>query len=215
MNKFYDEKLAAKISGDKDGEIFAKLMMVSSYGKFGQNGREFKNYALTDAISVPEDFKIIDDDCNWQLYAEHETGYKIWQQPAPIDRFFNVATAASITGYVRAYLWQTICASDEPIYCDTDSLMCKNFSGEMGTEIGQWKLEANLDRLYIGGRKFYAVRKSNDGEYKTACKGARLTANQIVNEVKHGGGFIWQKEAPAYSLKYGARFLKRKISRQI
>ncbi len=210
--KFFEEKKKAEKGSDE--ETFAKLMLNSCYGKFGQNGRLFKNFVLTDSVHVPEDFEETENGYNWQLYSIHETGYKIWQQDAPIDRFFNVATAASITGYVRAYLWKTICESESPIYCDTDSLICKNFAGELGDNLGQWKLENKLDRLYIGGRKFYAIRDKKTKEYKTACKGGRLTSEQIVKEVKKGGGVIWRKEAPAYSLKYGARFLERKISRQ-
>ena len=213
VNKFYEEKLQSKLNGDKDNELFSKLMLNSCYGKFGQDGRQFKDYQLLPFNCVPEDYKP-EGENEWSLYAEHETGFCIWEKPAPVDRFYNVATAASITGFVRAYLWEAICSSENPIYCDTDSLMCEKFHGKLGNELGQWKIEAELDQLYIGGRKFYAVHDKENDEWKTACKGARLSAEQIINTIKHNEPFVWKKDAPSYSLRFGARFLERKISMQ-
>lgn len=219
VDLFYKEKLAAKKSGDKDKELHSKLMLNSCYGKFGQDPRKYKDYCLTPAHCVPVDFVPMENQTNdggpyWQLHAQHETGVSIWEKPAPSDRFYNVATAASITGYVRAYLWKALCASESPVYCDTDSIMCKSFNGPMGDKLGDWSLECDIDQIFIGGRKFYAVHDSTNDQWKTACKGARLTSNQIVSEIKTGNGFQWIKDAPSYSLKYGARFLKRKITRQ-
>jgi hypothetical protein len=218
VDKFYKEKLAAKIVGDKDNELHSKLMLNSCYGKFGQDPRKYKDYCLTPAHCVPPDFvprhEQIEGEVYWELHAEHETGICIWQKPAPSDKFYNVATAASITGFVRAYLWEALCAVDRPIYCDTDSIMCHKFKGAKGDKLGEWSLECNLDDIYIGGRKFYAVHDSDNNKYKTACKGARLTSEQIITTIKTGNSFEWIKDAPSYSIKYGARFLKRKITRQ-
>lgn len=216
VNKFYGGRLEAKKNGDETLAFFLKRILTSCYGKFGQDGRNFKNYCLTGTDEVPENyFKLKNDPKKrWRLHTENEIGVNVWKQPAPVNRYNNVATAASITGYVRAYLWRAICDSVEPVYCDTDSIMCEKFNGKLGEEIGDWKLEAELDRIYIGGRKFYAAHVKNSKIYKTACKGGRLTASQIITVIKTGKGFVWKKDAPAYSLKYGARFLKRKINRQ-
>jgi len=218
VDKFYQEKLAAKKAGDSDSELHSKLMLNSCYGKFGQDPRKYKDYILTDSTSVPNEFvnksEQIEGEDYWELYSEHETGVNIWRIAAPSDRYYNVATAASITGFVRAYLWEALCKVDRPIYCDTDSIISHKFKGEIGDELGQWSLECHLDDIYIGGRKFYAVRDSNKKTYKTACKGARLTQEQIISVIKTGTGFEWKKSAPSYSIKYGARFLKRKITRQ-
>lgn len=244
VTKFYNGRLEYKKNGNVTFAYFFKIVMNSCYGKFGQDGRQFKNYCLTGHSEVPENYFELEEaiieqekvhkkfgdkddlielerlqDKQWIIHSEiHDS--LIWEQPAPVNRYNNVATAASITGYVRAYLWRAICDSVEPVYCDTDSIMCKKFNGEMGNKLGQWKLEANLDRIYIGGRKFYSVHikddKSDDRskQYKTACKGGRLTPLQIMTVIKTGKSFTWEKKAPAYSLKYGARFLRRKINRQ-
>lgn len=216
VSKFYEGRLLHKKNGNKDFEYFFKIILNSCYGKFGQDGRQFKNYCLTSQSEMPENYFELKDeeDKAWKLHSEAANNVSIWEQPAPVNRFNNVATAASITGYVRAYLWRAICNSTDPVYCDTDSLMCKNFGGEIGEKLGQWKIEATLDKIYVGGRKFYAARVAKTGEYKTACKGGRLTDDQIINVIKTGKGFVWEKEAPAYSLKYGARFLRRSINRQ-
>lgn len=230
VNQFYDGRLQAKKDGNETLAFFLKIILNSCYGKFGQDGRQFKNYCLTGHSEVPENFFNLKDslDKAWTLYSENHA-VNIWEQPAPVHVYNNVATSASITGYVRAYLWQAICDSVEPVYCDTDSIMCKKFNGDKGNKLGEWKLEANLDRIYIGGRKFYACHvknsvKGNDikhdgsieknSEYKTACKGGVLTPIQIITEIKTGKGFIWEKASPAYSLKYGTRFLSRTINRQ-
>ncbi len=218
VDKYYNGKLEAKKEGDKDTEFFFKIILNSCYGKFGQDGRQFKKYQILLFNCVPDDWvepeQREENEHYWDLYAEHETGYCIWEKPDPVDRFYNVATAASITGYVRAYMWDSICKSVDPIYCDTDSIMCRKFNGELGDELGQWKVEAYLDLLYIGGRKFYAVHDRENKDWKTACKGARLSAEEIVDTIKYNRPCTWKKDAPSYSLRFGARFLERKISVQ-
>lgn len=213
VDKFYPEKKRGKESGDKTTETFAKFMLNAGYGKLGQNPREFRDFCLTPNNCVPEDYDPELDD-NWTLYQEHVTGVNIWERPAPQDRFYNVATAASITGWVRAYLWRAICDSENPIYCDTDSLLAEKFNGKIGKELGEWDIDALVDKSYIGGRKFYAVHNKNTGEWKTACKGGRLTPVQIINEIKNGGGYVWESDTPTFSLRFGMRYLSRKISRQ-
>jgi len=164
----------------------------------------------------------------WVVSSDLPCGLTIWERDEPSDRFYNVATAASITGYVRAMLWKAICESDMPIYCDTDSIMCKHFYGSIGDKLGQWEQEAILNKIYVGGKKLYAAHikgksLTNENGWKTASKGSRLTHNQIVSEVENRQklgleyfdenitGTNWQNSAPSFSLRYGARFVDRNI----
>jgi hypothetical protein len=58
----------------------------------------------------------------------------------------------------------------EPIYCDTDSLICRDLAGlDLDvSRLGAWKHEATFDRIIIAGRKLYAceVQGYPDGHEK-------------------------------------------------
>lgn len=203
VDKFFAMKLDAEKKGDKTTRQFAKLMLNSCYGKFGQDGREFKKFRLCDFGEVPVDFP------DWELHAETDFLKTIFERPDPIDRFYNVATAASITAFVRAYLWKAIVNSDGVLYCDTDSLICRGFGGAVSDKLGDWGLEARVDEAYIAQRKMYALL-TDTGEKKTASKGVRLSFEQIKEGVLSGVDILTEKDAPAFSLKYGARFFSRK-----
>jgi hypothetical protein len=204
VDKFFALKREAEDRGDSTARTFAKLMLNSAYGKFGQDGRQFEEYAITPFGGYPEGE-------SWNVYSHTETGHTIHNKPAPIDRFFNVATAASITGFVRAYLWRAVCASEAPLYCDTDAIMCNSFDGGVGVELGQWDIEARPVEIYIAQKKMYAI-KMEDGSVKKACKGVRLTFNQIKDGVLNKQNFVFKKPSPAFSLKYGTRFFTREIN---
>jgi hypothetical protein len=119
--------------------------------------------------------------------------------------------AASITGFVRAYLWRAINECERPLYCDTDSIICTSYSGKIGLELGDWEVEAEPTAAYIAQRKMYALQLPN-GETKTASKGVRLSFEEIKNGVLTGKNITQYKEAPAYSLKHGARFFSRETN---
>jgi hypothetical protein len=204
VNRFYADKLKAEKDGDAEARLFAKLMLNSCYGKFGQDGRDFKDFQIVDFGDVPDG-----DEWNW--HGDTETNHSIYEKPAPSDRFFNVATAASITGHVRAYLWKAICASETPLYCDTDSIICKKFHGKQGDQLGDWAMEANFKKAYIAQRKMYAMELT-DGTFKSASKGVRLDPSAIIEGVRNGGVKETKRDAPAFNLKYGARFFTRNVN---
>lgn len=212
VNRFYAMKNEAGADLEKTPEnpdakaryIFAKLMLNSAYGKFGQDGRKFEKFCICEFGEWP-------DGEGWLPYADTETGQRLFVRPDPQDSFFNVATAASITGAVRAKLWRTICAAKNPLYCDTDSLICENADIELGRELGQWKVEAEPVEVYIAQRKMYAMKDAN-GATKTASKGVRLTFEQIKEGVLTKQNLTFYRDAPAYSLKYGQRFFSREVA---
>lgn len=208
--KFYEEKKKAKAAGDKDNELFAKLLLNSCYGRFGMNPLNFKEYALAVVGESPLQG---DSEYAWQFVGDSDIADKsLFERPRPGDRFYNVATAASITGFVRAYLWRAIYQATDVLYCDTDSLICQNFGGEMGDELGQWDLEDKLSDVYIAGKKLYAAKVAGSDKWKKANKGARLTIAQIRSIVE-GGKFLWKNDAPAFSLRFGTRFVERELKK--
>lgn len=205
VNYFYNEKSQAKITGDKDTETFAKLMMNASYGKFGQDSREFHDYKLVEFGA--DEQSGFTWDCDVGDFELHKRKSKNDENDC---EFYNVATAASITGFVRAFLWRAICNSIGPIYCDTDSLLVESFGGDVGAEIGQWKYEADVKCAYIGGRKFYLLDCA-DGTTKRATKGFRATPEQLRKSIKTGDMIEYKKDAPAFNIKNGASFVERDI----
>lgn len=261
VNKFYEEKKHYKNIGDKDNETFSKLILNSCYGKFALNSRLFKKYCITPVGHLPpelinwyqyykvenmnelreaiifdseiEDYQAEDrlNILTWEVCNDID-GFTIWQRNEPTGRFYNTATAASITGHVRAFMWETICASEDVYYCDTDSIMCRKFHGKESDELGDWKLECIFDDLFIGGKKLYAghikdtpyksqkqynrMKEDKQNKYKklawkSASKGSRLNPYEIIEIVRDGKVIKWLNDAPAFSLRNGARFVDRNI----
>lgn len=208
VEKYFAEKFTAKASGDKIAELFAKLLLNSAYGKFGQDGRKFEEFCIVEYGEWPEDTSL---ENRWHWHSDTDTGQSFFRRDAPSDRFYNVATAASVTGFVRAFLWKSILACEKPLYCDTDSIICSKFNGDMGKELGQWDLEAELSEAHIAQRKMYAL-KLKDGSTKVASKGVRLDYDEIKNGVKYKQNVNHRKDAPAYSIKYGPRFFTKQIN---
>ena len=129
-----------------------------------------------------------------------------------------MATAASITGAARANLLRNLALSKRPIYCDTDSIICEGFRGELDeTRLGGWKLEAEGDRAAIAGKKLYTVfdsaeLKDTGASIKLASKGVRLTPREIV-AVCNGDEVTYRNPVPSFKLDGSAEFITRRINK--
>jgi DNA polymerase elongation subunit (family B) len=207
VEHFYNLRLKAKAEGDKARDLFAKIFLNALYGKFGANPDNYREYLLTHDETLPE--YLAED---WQESAKWGARTLI-ERPLPENkqRFYNIATAASITGYVRAYLWRSLAKCSAPIYCDTDSIAARDVSGlPCGGELGSWKKELDCIRYAVAGKKLYAFRASG-GEWKIACKGAHLTPQEI-ERIASGETITYRPEVPTYSAHYAApRFINREI----
>lgn len=158
--------------------LILKLLMNNCYGKFAQNPRKFMASYLTNADEYPPEDTAenkldgfgIWGDCGDGLVRPKLQGddYWIWERPNPGKHFNNVAVAASITGAARAKLFDAICQADDPIYCDTDSLICKELRGVTldDSKLGAWGLEQQFTDVLIGGKKLYACRQVIDSAVK-------------------------------------------------
>jgi hypothetical protein len=134
---------------------------------------------------------------------------EIEEKPA---HFINVCTAASITGCVRAFLLRSKQSCKGVVYCDTDSIIARDVSSlKFGDGLGQWKLEKSNQHFWCGGKKLYASL-GEDGKWKTACKGVRLTPEQIV-AVAEGKPQTYEFEAPSFSVFSPKHFVKRQVRR--
>ena len=196
IDHFYELKQAA--AKKTSAYIFAKLFMNSLYGKFGSNPNEYANYYVIDpdyrsASGLDESGMLGDLAVVAEDLQEHE------------KRFYNVATAASITGFVRAYLWRHLCAvrkaKGQTLYCDTDSIV---YTGEahpfkLSKKLGEWSVEDGSPFCSggIAGKKLYAFKNAS-GYWKKSCKGVDLEPEQII-EICKGAAIEYQRQAPSLS----------------
>lgn len=205
-----------------------KLILNSAYGKFAMDSRDFCDaiiLSIDGDIPMPlcqcqadrcecKTFNLCEDESGvpsygWRL-AHGCMDYNIWEKRIDRPYFLNVATAASITGAARATLLRGLASADRPFYCDTDSIFCERFRGDVDEfRLGAWKHEGTFDRIAIGGKKMYAVFK--DGErVKQASKGGKLTAEEIVS-VSRGTIVHTVNQAPAFKLDGNHVFVSRGI----
>jgi len=210
---YVDHFFALKNTAKEDSleRLFAKLMLNSLYGKFATDVSNYSTYCV-------EDGKLIDDKTN--LLCRLSQGKVITASPIENDdgKYYNTATAASITGLTRANLWRAICqlraAGCVVYYCDTDSIM---FSGEkpesikISKTLGEWSYvsKEGYDEAVIAGKKMYGLRKKG-GKDKVASKGVKASFDDIAS-LTEGHQVTYRRDAPSYSVRYGARFVERTV----
>lgn len=207
VETFGNEKVAAKNSGDKASEIFAKLLLNSAYGKFAQSPETYKDYYIRyPGMPRPEGTDWFPE----LYYGELE----LWSKPSKFQRYYDVAIAASITGGARAVLLDGIANAENVYYCDTDSLICEEFHGKRHkSRLGAWDLEGEGNHLAVAGKKLYALRDGHK-EIKKASKGAKLTATDIFL-VAGGAPIEWKNDAPTFRLGADPGFISRIVQRTI
>ncbi len=202
--KFDSKKILDKHPKNMDAKsdyICSKLFLNSFYGKFSANPKNYEESIFHPGYD------------GWSEYVENQistcqwrTGFFSFHKLSEAKmRFYNVATGASITGFVRAYLWRHILKAKGPVYCDTDSITARTFGRfDMGSDIGQWSKEGEFDRVVIGGKKLYAMHKvgknQDDKHWKKATKGVKFTAREVI-EVVAGETVTYHPKVPTYSIK--------------
>jgi DNA polymerase elongation subunit (family B) len=199
--------------------LFAKIFLNALYGKFASNP---ENYA--EFMTIPaERLQSANELEGWDFckLLSQETAVVTRPLPEEKHRFYDVAVAASITGFVRAYLWRAIKGCKGVLYCDTDSIACED-TGEIqiGSKLGDWEIEADCDQAAIAGKKLYAFRRAPGSynpakakPYKTASKGVRLEAEEII-EIAAGRERLYIPEVPTFSIRKDPIFTPRKIRKR-
>ncbi len=219
VDHFYEARLHAKLIEDKIHTLFYKFVLNSSYGKFAQNPENYSEWCITkcDAPMPPP----------WKVRYCYHGKYMIWEKPLESQHFYNIATGASITGASRSLLMRGLRGAIDPLYCDTDSIICRGLRGVPinETELGAWKCEATGTVAAIAGKKIYAVcspgesppKKEGlqiDGRghwcVKKAHKGFRATAADIF-KVAAGETITYENPVPAFQLDGGVKWTVRKI----
>jgi DNA polymerase elongation subunit (family B) len=203
ITKFYDLRKKLKAEGDEAGQLAAKLLMNSCYGGFALDSRKWEDINIVKYGDVGDGELLCDlPDVGISLFKK--------QSKRAGKKFWNVLTAASITGYVRSILLPVI-AKNKSIYCDTDSIITRGPATgiKIGEELGEWKVEAEGKEIAIAGKKLYAFLKK-DGNFKTASKGVEFSEKEIYRVAK-GEVVTSQRPAPSYSVRTGVRFIERDI----
>lgn len=233
---FFDLRKEAKAAGDKAQDIFAKIFMNALYGKFAANPDKYKEFVLSD----PETEAYARWISAGYLDKGAWAGRQMLTRPVPEGRrrYYNIVTAASITGWVRAFLWRSLLKCEGPLYCDTDSISARDVSRlDCGKELGQWKHEATCDEYAIAGKKLYAMHKqgevrdldvrrqmplntsdakretwkTNLDAWKVACKGADMSPGEIIR-VARGETFTNRSQVPNYTIhKDAVGFIDRDV----
>lgn len=231
INEFYSKRQEIKEKGkdidkeDKANSIFYKLLMNSLYGKFGSNPHNYANYQNAPPEFINDNGEIIieNDDGLEQAWSFNGDfgNYALITKDLEEDeqRFYNIATAASITGYVRAYMWRALCQCTGLLYCDTDSIAAHSIGtlpGGYGTDLGQWEKEGDFDHGAVCGKKLYAFHKKDTGwksrkNYKVASKGVKLTPNKIYRIAK-GESVTFTPKGVSFSVHRPPAQISRTIS---
>lgn len=230
LDHFYAMKTDSKRAGFADGAWhdmkqkaryeFSKRFLNSLYGKMGSNPENYEEFTVV----APRYIDAAGEEDGYQFVCELGD-LALVSRPLPDEkrRYYNVAIAASITGFVRAYLWRAIVTSRKAggrvHYCDTDCLWTTN-TGDIPLHpenLGAWDVEATCDYAAIAGKKMYAAQTTKhdeDGQrvWKTASKGVRLEKEQIVH-VAQGKTIVYSPENPTFSLSRGIQFIPRTIRR--
>ena len=206
VDKFSAEKIDAKKRGDKTAEIFAKLLLNSAYGKFAQNPENYKDWIIERGDTIP--------DAPYQLEKTGD-GFALWSRPSKAHNYHDVATAASITSAARATLLRGLLSAVNPIYCDTDSIICADMGPGADIDparLGAWKLEGEGSRVAVAGKKLYAVFNDAGECIKKASKGAVFSGGEILR-LTRGEVVRWKNDAPTFSLQKPPSFIDRDIQR--
>jgi len=220
IDHFFGLREECRKRGDVAGRTFGKYFMNSLSGKFGANCENYSEFVIASTDSEEE----------WQAkgyYAYKPWGDRILMNRKPTEdelddiqgkwRYYNIATAASVTGFIRAYLYRALCKSEGAIYCDTDSIKARKFSNlATGIALGEWKHEFNGDFFAIAGKKLYADHikgrpwsynpKEEDEKqknWKIASKGANIAslinAPELIEKIANGGTYQYNPEVPTFS----------------
>lgn len=214
VQTFWQKRQQAKAAGDKAADIFAKLFLNSLYGKFAADPEKYCEYVIASDDTVKHW-----NDRRYEFCAPWGKRM-LYERPLPEDKqyYYNVCTAASITGYVRATLMRGLAACSGVLYCDTDSIAARDVSRlPLGAELGQWKVEMQGTEYAIAGKKLYAFKRAQPDakgeDWKIACKGGKLKAPDIIKIAK-GETVKYTPEVPTYSVfrqqpVFTSRYIKR------
>lgn len=140
--------------------MLAKLLMNSSYGRFGMNlKRENIGFVLKDDVTEFATLKL-----------ESKKSIQLFKEPIELETFTHTGIAAFITSYARIHMHKLILQTGEKhlYYMDTDSLFTTKRL-KTGDSLGQLKLENTWESaVFLLPKTYFAKGLSKN---KIAMKG--------------------------------------------
>ena len=223
VDKFYKEKADCKENGDKRGELFAKLLLNSAYGRTGINPENFEDWIIHRDFGNDDELEIN----GYKKQVDYDD-LELWAKPADIleSHYCDVAIAASITSAARSVLLEGLQQSIKPVYCDTDSIICADFNGKMDKlKLGAWDLELEAEKCAIAGKKMYCLFDEKhiklngpcadqEKRFKLSSKGGTLKLNDII-ALCRGQTIEYANPAPTFSLKKAPSFVLRNFRQTV
>ncbi|MEM0220171.1 MAG: DNA polymerase [Thermoproteota archaeon] len=184
VDYFYNIKLEAEKQGDKLTRNFAKLMMNSLYGKFGQRVRELTEITYPTIMKYGSITAVdLDTQEKYKIYFINGKPYKL-EKTHKLFYDGSISIASHVTAYARMYLYflMKTAGLDNVYYTDTDSLFVnqrgfENLKPFIGEQLGFLKIEGETDNLIIYGLKDY--RFGNERK----IKGVKPESPQIADNI--------------------------------
>lgn len=220
VEDWMDEKITAERNGDRLGRQLAKLIIASVSGKLGQDPRRFSEWTILRDPRRDEAMEAAGWVAQSVVRNDPQDWIELWAKPAPVQShsFVNVVMAASILSASRQIMLAALPLADDPIYCDTDSIICRAFHGDIDpVQLGAWKIEAAAEFIAIAGRKTYCLYNKRGRKIepvKWASKGETLSPEEIIHMAR--GGLVDKvNAAPRFSLRGAPAFQKRTYRRTV
>jgi len=162
MAFFYPMKVAATEKGDPVQRLFSKLLLNTSYGKWGQKGRtdSIIGRCGLDEMSVEQGHDLKEDK-DYTITHLHGLVYETYEEDESFNSF--PAIAAHVTANARLYLWELIqtAGRENVYYCDTDSVFTNSKGKDRlahlvdSRRLGYLKVEGESKDVLLHGLKDY------------------------------------------------------------
>jgi DNA polymerase type B, organellar and viral len=196
VNKYFSMKQKVTLENNNSKRLLSKLMLNSTYGRFGLKYQEVKSkfVSSTEAKVLSLKYKILDNiqiDKNYDIefikYSlEPSNILKDIDNNSYIDLISNinnkedyinrsVPISAMITSYAACYMYDFLNIPNNQCYMtDTDSVVLKYPLDPkyVGNDLGQFKFIGKIKKGYFISPKFYHLVLDN-GETITKSKGIK------------------------------------------
>lgn len=160
FKKFIDDLYNIRLTSPKNSvsDIIAKLLMNSSYGRFGMDSEK-------ENIS----FEMREGSKEYQLLKIGDKNVQLYKEPIKLKTFGHVAIAAFVTSYARIHMHRLFGTLGEDLYyTDTDSIFTTRVLGH-GKQLGELKLESQFENaVFLLPKTYFAKGLTKN---KIAMKG--------------------------------------------
>jgi hypothetical protein len=214
VNFHYQARLKTTNELDK---LIEKLIPNSLYGRFAMRMKYQTTYYEDIPFELIEELGKTEKFYSLKTFSEkREDCFLITENEKFKNSFFAIPTYSSyITSEARIVLLKGLLANENNnvVYCDTDSIFLeKDFTGEVGTELGKFKLE-DKRVIEIRGLKNY-VYSDDTGEHET-IKGVSKRSEKTGSNSYKTQKYYKTKEALRRGKEAGESYSQTKVLKHI